>query len=77
MCDRAAIQQVIVERTISLVLLLLLIASLSLTAGIPLQNAFRVRPFPHQRCHPGDRRLGGNQELPGREVHSPRPNESW
>lgn len=50
--------------------------SVSLTAGIPLQNAFRVRPFPHQRCHPGERLHGGNQELPGREVHSPRPNES-
>lgn len=47
------------------------------TAGFQVQNALCVRPFPHQRGHPGDRHPGGDQELPGREVHSPCPNEAW
>lgn len=54
-----------------------LIACVSLTAGFPVQNAFRVCPFPHQRSHPGEWNHGGDQELPGREVHPPCPNEAW
>lgn len=42
-----------------------------LTAGFPVQNALRVRPFPDQRSDAGGWRYGGDQELPGREVHPP------
>lgn len=48
-----------------------------LTAGFPVQNAFCVRPFSHQRRHSGDWNSGRDQELPGREVHPPCPNEGW
>lgn len=48
---------------------------LSVTAGFPVQNAFCVRPFPYQRRHSGEWNYGGDQELPGREVHPPSPNE--
>lgn len=46
-----------------------------LNAGFPVQNAFCVRPFPHQHRHSGEWNSGGDQELPGREVHPPCPNE--
>lgn len=50
--------------------------ALSLAAGFPVQDALCVRPFPHQRCHPGEWNSGGDQELPGREVHPPCPHEA-
>ena len=45
--------------------------------GFQVQDALCVRPFPHQRGHPGGRRAGRDQELPGREVHPSCSHESW
>lgn len=47
------------------------------SAGFQVQNAFRVCPFPYQRCHSGDWNYGGDQELPGREIYSACQNEAW
>lgn len=51
--------------------------TLCVAAGLQIQNAFCVRPFPHQCGHSGEWKFGRDQELPGREVHPPCPNENW
>lgn len=66
---------VIVQRTIHFLSAHCL--HLCLNVGFPVQNAFRIRPFPHQRRHSGEWIYGWDQELPGREVHPPCPNEEW